>query len=92
MRENADETVASLKKETAKQTDSLIAIGKKNGFVAELAAKEAARQINTEADNQAKKLLTETNVQADKLISEANNIANNIKEEAQKQADAILEK
>ena len=92
LKENADDAVASLKNETQKQTDSLIAIGKKNGFVAELAAKEAARQLNKEADNQAKKLLNEADGQADKLISEAEKIANTIKQEAQKQADALLKK
>jgi hypothetical protein len=90
LRNNAEDAVASLKKETKVQTDSLIAIGKKNGFVAELAAKEAARQLNNEADNQAKKLLSEADNQADKLITEAEKAANTINQEAQKQADTLL--
>jgi vacuolar-type H+-ATPase subunit H len=92
LKENADEVVSDLKIEYNKQADSLVALGKKNGFVAELAAKEAARQLKAEADQQAQKLLNEADTQADYLINEAKKTAKRIKDEAQKQADALLKK
>jgi hypothetical protein len=90
LKQDADKVVSDLKKEYNRQADSLVALGKKNGFVAELAAKEAARQLKAEADVQAGKLLTEADTQADKLIGEAEKISKSIRDEAQRQADALL--
>jgi vacuolar-type H+-ATPase subunit H len=92
LKKDAEGVVEDLRVEYDKQADSLIALGKKNGFVAEMAAKEAARQLKAEADKKAQELLQESDKQADKLVEEARKTAKRIRDEAQRQADALLKK
>ena len=60
----------------------LIAEGKKNGKLAEMAAIGAADQLKKEADSKASLLVTEADRRADAIISEARQRADQMKQEA----------
>ncbi len=79
-----------IRDEAGKQAKNLEAEGKKNGMIAEMAAKEAAKKVRKEADKQANNLTAEADKKAWQLVDVAKKQAANIKKNAQTEADRIL--
>jgi len=92
LRKNADAAIAKLNKETDKQADALMIEAKKQGALAEFAAKEAVKQLKGEANKQINGLRTEAGKKADALLKEAQKQSDKLKQDAQKKADSLLKK
>ncbi|MFK5857477.1 MAG: AsmA-like C-terminal region-containing protein [Bacteroidota bacterium] len=75
--------------EADKQAKALIAEGKKNGFVAEMAAKEVAKQLKYEVNNNADAIIEEVKKHADDIIKEAKIASKKLNEEAKKEAKKV---
>lgn len=91
IRKEARTTSKKITDEAESQAKKVEDEGKKNGFLAEAAAKEAAKKMRKEAKTQADKVVSEGDKQAKGIENKANSQATKIKKDAQEKADKILE-
>lgn len=82
IREEGRKLGQKVKDETEVQANKLIAEGKKNGMIAELAAKGTAEKLRSEAGKQAENIENEANRNADKVVAEAQQKADKMMEDA----------
>jgi len=84
-RELADQGI----QEAEVQAVNLEKEGKKNGLLAEVAAKTAAKELRKESEKQADKIIQEAQKQADALVAKANQEADKIRDDARQKAEKI---
>ncbi len=91
IRSNGKKAAADIRNEAKKQGDKLIKDAGMNPLK-KAAAKEAAKQLNKEADKKAKKVENEANNKANKLVNEANKKADGFVNTAKQKGDDLIRK
>ncbi len=91
IRSNGKKAGNDIRKEAQKQGDKLIKDAGMNPLK-KAAAKEAAKQLNKEADKKANNVENEANNKANKVVSEANKKADGIVNTAKQQGDDLIKK
>lgn len=86
----AQESADQAKKEAQNQVDNLMKEAKKNGPIAEMAAKASTDKILEKANQQADQILKEAQSTSEGIMNTARANADKVKSDAQKEADNLL--